>query len=162
MPKRGDVESDIEDDDDGEEELNENVEDAEEDAEEDGEEDIEEEDDDMGGEKKDDIKDEIKINSVNARMSSDFTSYYEKARFIGDRTAHICNGAPIYVDKKQIDIPHLEYMTPIQAAVMEMLTGKMPFILARTHLDGSVDIYKCDELENVLSSEITEKIMKTF
>ena len=118
-------------------------------------------DDDFGDAKDDEVVD-LKINDVNNRMSSDFTSYYEKARFIGDRTAHICNGAPIYVDKKQINIPHLEYMTPIQAATIEMLNGKLPFMLARTHLDGSVDIYKCDELENVLSAEIMERIMKTF
>ena len=151
MPKKQD--SDDEDD------VDDEVEDAEDDAEEEEDEgeDIEEIDD---GSDNDRI--ELKINDMKERLSSDFTSYYEKARFIGDRTAHICNGAPIYVDKKEINVPHLEYMTPIQASAMEMLTGKLPFILARTHLDGSVDLYKCDELENLLPAEIMERIMKTF
>jgi len=161
MPKREDSDNEEEEEEEDEKDGEEKDGEDEDGEDEDGEEDIEDVDDDIADRARDN-KVELKINDAKERLSSDFTSYYENARLIGDRTAHICNGAPIYVDKKQINIPHLEYMTPIQAASMEMLTGNLAFMLARTHLDGSIDIYTCDELENVLSAETTERIMKTF
>jgi DNA-directed RNA polymerase subunit K/omega len=100
-----------------------------------------------------------KINSVESRMSSDFLSYYEIARILGDRTAHITHGAPIYVDKK-IGISNSDNLNPMPAAMIELVTGKIPFKISREHLDGSIDVWNVSDMNVLLPEETFQKYIK--
>jgi DNA-directed RNA polymerase subunit K/omega len=149
--KSNDDDDDDDDDEDDEEETEENA---------DGEDPAEDEDD---GEYMNTFtqveEKKIVVNKANERMSSGFTSYFETARILGDRVAHITHGSPIYCDKK-MGVQNTKFITPFSAALMEMQTNKIPFKISRQHLDGTVDIYELDELTVWLNQEQYERFLK--
>ena len=66
-------------------------------------------------------------------MTEEYFKYltkYEKARIVGARALQISMGAPILIEIDEKTLEEINY-NPIKIAMMELESGKIPFIVVR-------------------------------
>lgn len=100
----------------------------------------------------------VNIESISTRTPDDeritppILNKYEMTRILGERTKQLIEGAPplVIVNKGE---------TPVQVAISELLTKKMPFLIKRQMPYPQYEIWKLQDLEVLINEDDIDELV---
>jgi DNA-directed RNA polymerase subunit K/omega len=86
------------------------------------------------------------------RITPPILNKYEMTRILGERTKQLIEGAPplVIVNKGE---------TPVQVAISELLTKKMPFLIKRQMPYAQYEIWKLRDLEVLITEDDIDELV---